>query len=89
MVCSHGLMAENIKVNIWMIKNKDKVYLHLKMVVFIKVNGWMENNMEEVLIKRIVWLSRVFGKMAKELNGLTNRMENKIKLLLKIWNELI
>lgn len=50
MVCSHGLMAENMKENIAMIKNKVKEYFRGLIKDSIKEIGKMGNSMGKVLI---------------------------------------
>jgi len=63
-------MAENIKVNIKMIKNMVTGNFIGLMVVNIKEIGLMENSMEEEYIyHQLEKLNKVNGKMGKELNG--------------------
>lgn len=46
MVCSHGLMAEDMKENISMIKKKVKEFFTGQMEESMKVTGKMANNTE-------------------------------------------
>lgn len=48
---SHGQMEENIKVNIFSIKNKGKDFSHGLMEDHTMVNGKTVNNREKVYIK--------------------------------------
>ena len=47
---THGLTAENMKVNISKTKNTDKVYTHGLMVDATMENGRTEDNMEQASI---------------------------------------
>lgn len=63
----HGKMAENMMVNINMIKNMDLVYIHGLIVDVTKDNGLLVNNMVKVNIYcQMVALNMVYGKMVKE-----------------------
>ena len=64
-------MEESMKVNIIMIRNKEKEHTLGQTGENIKVNGWMENSTEKVglLIQKGKHEMEV-GKMEIELNGL-------------------
>lgn len=57
-------------MNTQKIRNKEKVYLNGLMAGNMMVNGMKENNMDKEIIQTVQELLRkLFGKMAKELNG--------------------
>jgi hypothetical protein len=67
----HGQTDENMKVNILMIRNKEKEHTLGQMVVNIKDNGLMENSMEKVsLLIRKDKQEKGVGKMEIGSNGI-------------------
>lgn len=63
----HGKMVENIKVNIWMIKNMDLVNSFGQMVECIKDFGKMVDNMVREFIEEVMVLKeKENGKMGKK-----------------------
>ena len=67
----HGQMEESMKVNIIMIRNKEKEHTLGQTVVNIKDNGLMENSMEKVsLLIRKDKQEKGVGKMEIGSNGI-------------------
>jgi len=71
-----GMMVENTKANIKMIKSMGMEFIHGLMVVAMRVTGIKENSMELALMlyQKITKLNMVFGKMVNGLNGSMKRM---------------
>ena len=65
-----GLMVENMKELMKMIKNMDLAFIHGKMVENMKGIGLKENSMEVDNLYKVKKEEKEYGRMAKELNGL-------------------
>ena len=78
MECSHGVMGENMKESMQMIKKKGKGDLNGLIIDNILANGRMESNMAmvNILTKKEIQ-ERVFGRTVKEYNG-SRRMLNNL-----------
>jgi hypothetical protein len=68
---SHGLMAESMKANIYLIKKKVEESSHGPMDDHIKVSGKMENNKVKAFIDpKTEFSDKVFGRTEKKFVGL-------------------
>ena len=75
MVVIYGRMAVNMKDNIRMTRNMDRVHTYGLMVESMKEIGRMEDNTVVVNIyQNKVYQEKVFGIMVKEKNGLILRL---------------
>ena len=71
----HGLMVEDTRENMRMIKSTDMDHIIGLMANAMKDIGKMENNMVKLdLLIQKVKVSMVYGKMEKELNGLMEKV---------------
>jgi len=71
LVSISGMMAENMRDSIKMIKSMGMEFIHGLMADAMKVTGIKENSMELALMlyQKTTKLNMVFGKMVNALNG--------------------